>query len=804
MSVALPRAHPVWQIVPFEIAAALAAVLITLTGVLAGADRDLYSLALRAMSPTEPARSVVALTLTGRALRSGNCSADLRRTLSPHRPKALVLLPLAQELCAPEASPELGKVRALAPAVLHVDGNARPLGLSCPATTPCLADLGIAQAADWTSPANPASVPKLALEDLSSGRLPSAVIAGRIVVLAVAGGAEGSAVTAVAAALAGAVEGRVYGAAPLWLSVPIAALGAALVAFAQRRRRRLALLAVVLAVVLGMAAFTLFFHLDTLFPLASFAFALVVSAGLSSVPRTVAARRAVRRASELIERAALIRSQTVHSIPDAEFWARISGLAAQAHPADEVLIAELPAHHWHLKFWSNGNIGEGAVSERRRDVRRTPFVNDQGIPMIRVVRNYLVMKDVPVLVVPLMALGEIEGYVFLCGASAERAFAEQPDLAARLSQDLALLIRRRRLGSLDEALWRGRTGALVSQASQRETALIQGARIALDDLKLFTTMVREAPVGLLYADSFGDVRMLGKAFAYWLPKFDLKAPSGAEDGLLPVGTLSISAVLSAFAEAAGVRAPVLAGLAGNPEGVTLRVPAPDMADGASRLELKLTVRALVTQAASTPSIEGYVAALTENELAGSKSTSISRLPIIQRQDTLSVFSLAELVAEVTAAATRRTGRQVRFEPPRTRAYVAGQRQVLARALEEFLVDSATRLGADRGPVVRIQERHNSVTLSVMDLQLGLPSVALERAVKAPTEAPDGLDALGQLVVAVEDSLGRVGLKGEDGWGATLSAALVRARPKLPTITTQKADAVVVELSSWSGRAAERI
>ncbi|HYO97130.1 MAG TPA: hypothetical protein VER33_21615, partial [Polyangiaceae bacterium] len=101
-------------------------------------------------------------------------------------------------------------------------------------------------------------------------------------------------------------------------------------------------------------------------------------------------------------------------------------------------------------------------------------------------------------------------------------------------------------------------------------------------------------------------------------------------------------------------------------------------------------------------------------------------------------------------------------------------------------------------------RHNSVTLSVMDLQLGLPSVALERAVKAPTEAPDGLDALGQLVVAVEDSLGRVGLKGEDGWGATLSAALVRARPKLPTITTQKADAVVVELSSWSGRAAERI
>lgn len=130
--------------------------------------------------------------------------------------------------------------------------------------------------------------------------------------------------------------------------------------------------------------------------------------------------------------------------------------------------------------------------------------------------------------------------------------------------------------------------------------------------------------------------------------------------------------------------------------------------------------------------------------------------------------------------------------------------MLARALEEFLVDAAGRLGAELGPVVRIQERHNNVTLSVLDLQLGLPSGALQRAVDAPTEAPDGLDALGQLVIAVEDSLGRVGLKGEAGWGTTLTAGLVRARPKLPLATREKTDAVVVELSSWTGRAAERV
>ena len=129
-------------------------------------------------------------------------------------------------------------------------------------------------------------------------------------------------------------------------------------------------------------------------------------------------------------------------------WSRgkIASLAEQWHPANVVLVAQLPARQWHLKFWNYGSAGEELIDERRRDIRRTPYCDEQGVPTIRVVRNYLVMKEMPVLVVPLMALGEIEGYVFLCGDRAETAHRSDPSIAARLSTELGLIMRRRRLG----------------------------------------------------------------------------------------------------------------------------------------------------------------------------------------------------------------------------------------------------------------------------------------------------------------------------------------------------------------------
>ena len=83
--------------------------------------------------------------------------------------------------------------------------------------------------------------------------------------------------------------------------VRVLSIVAAAIGFAQRRRGPLAaLLAALLGAVVGALSFVLFCAFHSLFPLASFAAVLLASMGISSLPRSVTARRAVQRASELI------------------------------------------------------------------------------------------------------------------------------------------------------------------------------------------------------------------------------------------------------------------------------------------------------------------------------------------------------------------------------------------------------------------------------------------------------------------------------------------------------------------------
>lgn len=49
---------------------------------------------------------------------------------------------------------------------------------------------------------------------------------------------------------------------------------------------------------------------------------------------------------------------------------------------------------------------------------------------------------------------------------------------------------------------------------------------------------------------------------------------------------------------------------------------------------------------------------------------------------------------------------------------------------------------------------------------------------APGAAPAGLEPLGRLILAVEDSHGQAELKTNDGWGITLTITLLRAHPRV--------------------------
>jgi hypothetical protein len=82
-------------------------------------------------------------------------------------------------------------------------------------------------------------------------------------------------------------------------------------------------------------------------------------------------------------------------------------------------------------------------------------------------------------------------------------------------------------------------------------------------------------------------------------------------------------------------------------------------------------------------------------------------------------------------------------------------------------------------VVSVRDAPQGVQLSILDVGfgLGLPESALQRVLTAPGSAPAGLEPLGRLILAVEDSHGHAELKTNDGWGITLTVTLLRAHPR---------------------------
>ncbi|MEO8179263.1 MAG: hypothetical protein ABI895_10560, partial [Deltaproteobacteria bacterium] len=498
-------------------------------------------------------------------------------------------------------------------------------------------------------------------------------------------------------------------------------------------------------------------------PLASLLLAWLCGAAALVVPELVRERRALLRANELIERAALSRVRGLDQLDDAEFHGKIGSLAEQWHPANLVLVAQLPARKWHLRFWNYGSAGEELIQEKRRDIRRTPYCDEQGVPAIRVVRNYLVMKEMPVLVVPLMALGEIEGYVFLCGDRAESAHKADPSTAARLSVELGLLMRRRRLGrasltelSVDAPLTSKGGGELAS-----------GAQVVNDEMELLDAMVRDAPVGLMLADSFGHVRMLSREFASWLGVFGATLPALRDDALVPAGALTLASVLERLLGASPeVASQRLAELVSSREALRLPVTAP-LAQGGEALVLRC--RALRKTALSVDHVTGFVATLAPAE---GTSRQNGAAPVISLNvEELAAFPLASVVRDAIAGANRTLKRQVLLEPSMTSAHCIGKRAQLTAALRAFLTDSAMQ----ESPVLVLRERQRDLELIIHDLELGVPAGALDRVMNAPHHPPAGLEALGRLILAVEDSHGSMRVVSGRGWGSRLIMRLHRAR-----------------------------
>ncbi len=776
--------HPLLGYLAVEVFAVAFAVVLSVWAPLSAVDRRWFEFALdRAASP-EPPRQVVIVEVSLERAKSSDCGRALSRALILGGARAGLLVEPLAELCdgvLDASSPEselAPPIQALPSEIFDTSPSGRLRGLS-PAVEryPLLQALGF-RPAEWVRTRVPESVPSLDLGELSSGEAKSELLAERIVVVALAGsaGAAGLDPRSAAAVLAGALEGTP--AKPLSRSlVGLVVLSISLAAAAiQRRwgasnqRRRAVIVAACLAAALGLPDLA---GLAWLLPLPSVLMGFASGYVLLLLPRQVAVAKADKDAQRVLENAGrLLSVQAPGSQDEGEFWRRLARTAAQAHPADDVLIAELPAFSWRLKVWPNGESDESLIKERRRDIRRTPYSNLQGVPVASVVHDYLVMKGAPAVLVPMIAGNDVEGYLMMIGKPAADEFLARPERAQRLASELALLVREGRVTREKNEAWRN-PGGMRHVPLDGDLGVLERARATTAELRLLRALLQNAPVGLFYVDSFGDVRVLSRSVAAWLPDFGLEVPVSS-DGSVDPGVLSLNRLMTALARKTGITPPGPTEI--DAEGYSLDVPVPPKPS--SRVKaLNLRVVALRRNSSEDPT--GFVGSLTESALL---TTSLAPRPSMMQQagHSLQVFSLSKFVTGLVDDMATRTQGRVQLETPRDVAHVVAHRAELQGALEHFLLEASSHAGSKSGPVLAIKERRQRVELRIMDLRLDAPEAALERTLLAPGNPPEGLEALGELVRTIQNSHGDVKLSLEDSWGVVLTASLVRARPRVET------------------------
>ncbi len=784
MTSAALRQHPFWDLVTLELLAFVVASALLLTGAFGRLDRAVYSQALELTASDAPSDDVVVVLVSPQALARGSCSASVTRALQDGGAALGVLLDPLIALCTPHG--DKPHFVALDLDALSNDASGRVRGFVAGRVAPELrARLPIGDD-DFVAPRAAKSMPMLALAELESGRVPARLLRDKIVLLALdsAGAGDRRSLQAERAAetgavLAAAVRDRPRRVAGLGSVIPIALLLFGLTVATQRRPRFAWvprslpafspwLLLAVLAVTSAFGAF----GLGLLLPVPSLGLSAIVFVGVMRLPAALAAKRARAGASRLLGETSQLAAGTGYLIAEDEFWSRMARRVEQTHPADGVLIAELPPFSWRLRVWPNGDLNESIIKERRRDVRRTPFVDEAGGRRAKIVEGFLVMNGVPCVFAPLEAAGELEGFLIMIGKPAARAFLDRPHVTERLADELAELVRSRRLERTRADDWRRPGGMLVEPPTEGSGALIEHARSALEDLELFDSVFQSAPVGLLYADAFGDVRMIGREFVEALRAAGVGLDAAEDRASLPPGKLPLSRVLDAISSLPGAPSLSLAELP--PGGHSYEI---EVEDGTRYLAL--TLRRL--ERAGKPN--GFLGTLSVLARRGTSSIApepLKRLP--ERGDPLSVFSLAELASDVVEAIARDLHVKLRFQTPRVPAHVIGHRRELTEALTGLLRDVATSQPGNQGPVLMLRERRHWVELTLIDLTLGVPEPAMQRTVLAPSIPPPGLEPLATFVQAVEESHGEVRMSGEKSWGVKLTVSLLRARPRVASST----------------------
>jgi len=739
---------------------------------------------LRLLSTREVATAAVVIRVEPNVESIRTCTQRLEVLAAEQRLSSVLLLPPADQLCPLETEPHLpsgsvtrGSLRRQSPwGIVGWHHKASANGSLAQALGGSLPPMALMP--------DPRGTPVVALSKDAIGRLGATDLSGRVGVVEIAARSTLEA-TEVASLASAIVQGNGKRPAPPLIGALLGVLLVSLLRMVQRRMNPPWWVSIVASWLLlfGVASGALILDSSSLLPVFHLSIIPPVTLALLLLPQLRDDRRALLEASESVERAAVLGGDALYSLGERDLWTRIGDLAQQAHPADAVLVAELPPRKWHLRFWTYRGMGENVMKERRRDVRRRPYANDQGMPDFNVTRNLLVMEHTPVVVVPLVALGEVEGYVFLCGDAAEQAYLRSPQLAENLSRDLGRLLRRRR-SALDGAVRRRPADRDDNGRGFSATKMLDGARSAFEDLRVFHALVRRTPVGLLYADAFGYVRVLGGPMADWLQGLGIALPPGAADAPISAGSLTLGNIVDKLSLPDG-QAGSLSLISAATEGTSYRVRVGGNESQRSRWG-SLSLRPIREEADGVSWVSGYVGTLIENVSSGvpADDTSVkARRPLHigedGRSDLLYVEPVAKEVQRAVRSARTMSGRTIQYEPPRELGYAVANHRELKDTLASFLGEAAERSAGAGKLIVTMEELPESVAVHLLDISYGVPTSVLRRVLLAPSDPPPGLEKFGRLIEAVRASHGRVEIS-EDDWSIRVTVHLLRARPVVVT------------------------
>ncbi len=556
-------------------------------------DQRARSWALGVTAPAKPSRGVIVVEITPAELRRGACDVALPDALRRGRATGALLPPALDALCDVQSGSGVARLPATA---LHQDSEGAILGFDMDAVElEGARSLGLSSAR-WVARRARGSVPVVELAAIGAGRVPPSVLADRVVIacLAVRGAGDPFELR-VADAVAGALDGAVRKETPWWTAPPLP-IAALIGAFAVQKhwggmRAVLVLLgALILAVALHLV---LALTGLGLWPLASVLAATGVGfAGLL----VVAARNWQRTVAGTTD---LLRSVSLKPPPpsedeeeDSSRWAMVRALAADAFPADRVLVAEHDDAAHVLRFHGLPDEAD-LIAEPERDPRRPPYRDEGGLVVVQIVRGFLRGDDRPALLVPMTAHGDLQGYVVLTGTTAVEAHLEDPFRAQILGEELGLLLH-------PASLIDGASPSLRRSEPNKLAHLMSRARALAEQARFLSALTAALPVGAAWADETGRVRIINKRFAAALASTGLSFPPEVLRGILPSDALSLSGLIGQLA--GSEKMDLVRAMRGQGWTTTISIGEPSVA-------LRLTVRAERRRGAGASAIAGYVLVL---------------------------------------------------------------------------------------------------------------------------------------------------------------------------------------------------